>query len=393
VRYNLDGYEGDREGGRDLPLRALFVNENIGGHGALHQYLRAAIEGHPEVAATFFDVPPRSGARRLAGARVPGLDRLDLDLQPLRAQLAQSAAVRRYLLRRLGSYDVLHLYTHNAGLLSTDLLRRAPSVVSLDATDTQNAHNRPRRSTRWTPLTTSATRVVESRVYAAATMVVSHSEWAADSLRDYGVPEERLRIVRFGVPFRDVLTPKVARESGALPEVTFVGGTMTRKGGWELLEVFRRHLRGMCVLNLVTREEVPAEPGVRVFGDFRPGDARLTELLAHSAVFALPTEADASPFAVLEAMAAGLPVVTTRVGGLPEMVEDGVSGVLVDAGDGDALATAISQLLVNEGDRTAMGAAARQRVRERYTLEASTVALLRVLGEAVSRHSEERPQD
>ena len=75
-------------------MRVLFVNENIGGHATVHHHLRRALEAHPEVEADFLDVPPPSLLRRLIGMRLPGLAGLDLDLQPLRAQLAASAWVR-----------------------------------------------------------------------------------------------------------------------------------------------------------------------------------------------------------------------------------------------------------------------------------------------------------
>ena len=76
------------------PLRVLFVNENLGGHATMHQALRGVLNGHPEVSAEFLDVPAPGLARRLAAAPVPGLVRLDADLQSLRYQLAQSVQAR-----------------------------------------------------------------------------------------------------------------------------------------------------------------------------------------------------------------------------------------------------------------------------------------------------------
>ncbi|MBV8949792.1 MAG: glycosyltransferase family 4 protein, partial [Actinobacteria bacterium] len=211
------------------------------------------------------------------------------------------------------------------------------------------------------------------------TLVVAQSEWAARSLRTaYGVDPDRIRVIPFGVP----MPPPVAREDpDGLPKVTFVGKSLERKGGLRLLEAFRRHLRGRCELNLVTLEPLPPEPDVRVHNDFTPGDPRLARLLACSAVFAFPSDMDNSPYSVLEAMVAGVPVVSTRVGGIPEMVLDGETGVLV-GDDADELAGAISRLLDDATLRRDMGRAARQRAEERFDALQTTRRLAEVLHEA-----------
>ena len=90
-------------------MRALFVNENIGGHAAMHLYLRRALEQHPEVTASFLAVPRAGLLRRVVGASIPGLGRLDLDLQPLRAQLSQALHVRRRVRPLAEQFDVLHV--------------------------------------------------------------------------------------------------------------------------------------------------------------------------------------------------------------------------------------------------------------------------------------------
>jgi glycosyltransferase involved in cell wall biosynthesis len=174
------------------------------------------------------------------------------------------------------------------------------------------------------------------------------------------------------------------REAQGLPQVTFVGKSLERKGGLRLLRTFREHLRGRCELNLVTLEPVAPEPGVRVINDFTPGDARLVELLSRSALFAFPSDMDNSPYSVLEAMVAGLPVVATRVGGVPEMVVHGETGLLVGDDDRD-LAAAISTLLDDHGARERMGRAGRSRVEARYDARDTTRDLAGVLHEAKER--------
>ncbi|HEU5038712.1 MAG TPA: glycosyltransferase family 4 protein [Nocardioides sp.] len=91
--------------------------------------------------------------------------------------------------------------------------------------------------------------------------------------------------------------------------------------------------------------------------------------LADADLFVLTSGAENCPLALLEAMASGLPVVSTAVGGVPEVVRDGVDGLLCPADDRDALAAALRRLAGDAGLRTRMGASARRRVLDGYTTD------------------------
>lgn len=367
------------------PLRALLLNENIGGHAAMHQHIRATITAHEDVEAHVVDVPPPGLLRKVVGAAIPGLGRLDADLQPLRYQLAQSAWVRRRLGRDVADADVLHAYTQNAVLLDVSTLRLLPTVVGLDSTNEQNSSTLPyRRATAATARATALTKVLERRVFDAATLLVAQSEWAAASLvDDYGVDRARIRVIPYGIVVSEPLPP-IARER---PRILFVGTSLDRKGGRLLLDVWRSRLRDRADLVLVTLEEVAPEPGLTVLRDVRPGDGKLAEIFRATSVFAFPSEIDKSSYAVVEAMAAGVPVVTTTTGALPELVGDGVAGLLVPPQDGRALADALEHVLADEARRVALGAAARARVAARFDARVTTAAMVAVLHEAVDRYT------
>jgi glycosyltransferase involved in cell wall biosynthesis len=99
-------------------------------------------------------------------------------------------------------------------------------------------------------------------------------------------------------------------------------------------------------------------------------------LLAGCDVFCLPSTAEGLPIVVLEAMAAGRPVVASAVGGTPELVGDGVTGLLVPPADPERLAEALGSLLADPARARALGEAGRERVRREFSLQRSTARVL-----------------
>jgi glycosyltransferase involved in cell wall biosynthesis len=97
--------------------------------------------------------------------------------------------------------------------------------------------------------------------------------------------------------------------------------------------------------------------------------------LLHAAdVFVLSSDWEGNPLSVMEAMAAGIPVISTAVGGVPELIEGGESGLLVPPGDARALGGAMQYLLENPEVRTSMGSVSAKRAAERFDLRVMTEA-------------------
>jgi len=107
-----------------------------------------------------------------------------------------------------------------------------------------------------------------------------------------------------------------------------------------------------------------------------PSDPQLLDLQQQADVFCLPSYGDAAPWAVLEAMACGTPVVSTYVGGIPDMLDQGRAGVLIPYGDRQALGEALRSLLEDAPRRTSLAAAATTRCSERYDARRQFTRLL-----------------
>jgi glycosyltransferase involved in cell wall biosynthesis len=161
----------------------------------------------------------------------------------------------------------------------------------------------------------------------------------------------------------------------------FLGRLGARKGVYDLLEAFvvvarhfpesRLRLGGDGDLDAVRNRaaDLGIADRVDVLG-WVSGEAKNQEL-AKADVYALPSYNEGLPMSVLEAMAAGLPVLTCPVGGIPDAVTNGVEGFLVPPGDVPALSSRLQALLADESLRQRMGDTARYRVQTQFSASAA----------------------
>jgi glycosyltransferase involved in cell wall biosynthesis len=365
------------------PLRVLFLDEGVLGHRTLSAQLRAALAEDPTVEARFETVSPPKRLGRLFLRRARRLG--DADLFELRWRLRWSWRVRRLLVRNAGWADVAFLNTQASALLSRGPMRRLPVVLSVDATVGQFTaleYGGPRD--RFSPRQDRLLERLERRAIGGAAAVVAWTEWNAEAVRqERGKAETPVIVLHPGLDaawWGEAARMRPARGEGPL-RVLFVGNDVARKGLATLVEAVSRP--GLdATLDVVTGDEVEVGERVRVHHGVEARSERLRELYAAADVLALPTRADAVPWSVLEAMAAGLPVVASRVGAIEELLGD--AGTTVAPGDVDGLTAALAGLADPER-RRALGARALQRVHERYDNAIQVPRLLDLLREAAGQ--------
>lgn len=180
--------------------------------------------------------------------------------------------------------------------------------------------------------------------------------------------------------------------------VAFAGRMARTKGYFDLLKAVRQVRDDGCAVYLLTTGEVPSaerEEVVRQVQELNLGvylrdlGKREDHLQFLSAVdvFALPSYTEGFPMAILEAMAAGLPVVASRVGGIPEMVSDGFEGFLVNPGDVLGLASRIKELARNQSLRNSMASMATRKAK-RFDLALTASTYLELYRDCISGQSE-----
>jgi len=204
-----------------------------------------------------------------------------------------------------------------------------------------------------------------------------------ETVRDFSVPAERIDVIpnfvdtRFWRPGREPChRSKLAPEGEKI--VMHVSNYRPVKRALDIVEVFAK-IRESIPARLVLVGDGPDRPRALAHADdlglredvlFLGRYAAVEELLSCADLFLLPSESESFGLAALEAMASGAPVVATRTGGLPEVVEDGVTGHLLPVGDIDGMAAAGVRILTDDTYRKGLSAAGRRIAEDRFSVGA-----------------------
>lgn len=344
-------------------MKVLHTESSKGWGGQENRTLQEALQLRPRGVELAFACQPES--RLAARGREQGFAvytmamRSNADL-PAVARLAAT-------LRRHGA-DVVNTHsgrdTFLAGLAAR-LVRRRPLVV--------------RTRHLILPITSRSTYSV------LPDHVVAVSEAVRAYLIGAGVPAQRISTIPTGVDARRfdpaAVSGGLRRELG-LPDSALLVGTVAilraKKGHLDLLDAVPRVLAAVPQARFVFAGDGPqhdnlsraiAERGLEGKVSLLGLRRDVPEVLGSLDLFVLPTHEEALGTSYLEAQAMGLPVIGTRVGGVPETMREGETGLLVPARDPGALAAAIVSLAQDGGRRRAMGAAGREWVLAEHTVE------------------------
>jgi glycosyltransferase involved in cell wall biosynthesis len=375
------------------PYHFGFIIEQALGHITHGKNLQINVPKDPEVAAHWS--LPAWETTGLAG-KIP----LFNSNWTVRAGLRARRAVRAML--RQQAMDALFFHTQITAVLSPDLVRRVPSIVSLDATprqfdamgDVYTHQTGPAWLERWKWR-------LNRDCFHAARVLVTWSNWTKQGLvAEYEVPPDKVTVIAPGVNTAEWTRPTPRRLQNEVVKILFVGGNLERKGGLLLLAAFRA-LRQEArqpgneawpelELHLVTRDRVPAETGLFVYNDLQPNAPALKQLYYDCDIFCLPTYGDMMPIVLSEAGAAGMVAVATTIAAIPEVVRDGENGFLVPPGDSEALTAVLRRLISDPELRLCQGERAIEVVCRDFDAEKNAFRLLNLMKEIVPANGRPR---
>jgi glycosyltransferase involved in cell wall biosynthesis/SAM-dependent methyltransferase len=372
---------------RPLRLVRVIARLNVGGP-ALHTVLATAglrpdVEttlATGRVAADETEASDLLARFDVAPVRIAGLGRTLSPLDDLRAFAALLGLFRRV------RPDIVHTHTAKAGALGRVAARVAgvPRVV-------HTFHGHVFEGYFGRVGSTVAVLVERALSRLADRVVAVSDEVGRDLVERFGiVPREKLVVVPVGLPLAEFLRCEAMR--GALrrelgvaadaPIAVLNGRLVPVKEAHVALDAWRAVRREIPTATLVVVGDGDSAPALRARRDegvvFLGWRRDIASILADADLALLTSRNEGTPVALVEAAAAAVPAVATRVGGVPSVVEDGVTGVLVPAGDAAAVAAAVVSLLRDAARRRAMGDAARRRAAERWS-DARLLADLRAL--------------
>jgi glycosyltransferase involved in cell wall biosynthesis len=185
---------------------------------------------------------------------------------------------------------------------------------------------------------------------------------------DYGVSPDKVVCVYSG-PNIEIGTRKNIVRNDATVDILFVGVDWQRKGGDLLVSAFSKLQDNYPSLRITIVGCVPPDAGEldsRIIVKGRVPIEEVGRYFEKADIFCMPTRLEPFGIVFIEAMAYGLPIISTRVGALPDLVEDHVNGILVESENIDSLSAALQTLIDNPELRREMGQNGRQRYVDQF---------------------------
>lgn len=369
-------------------MKVLVVIDSMSFGGAEH-LLAVLAEGRREgLDMSVLALPDRSDPRT---QMLPVLEAAGLTVEFAGvSRLLQPSALARLVraIRRSGC-DVVHAHLGYSSILAPVAARLAgvPCVATL--------HHVPGRTARGEAVKERLMVAVPSRLG----RLVFVSAASRDAFATRYRPRPTWRVVHNGIDverFSGEVAPADLGVPAGAPVVSIVAAVREPKGHEVAIRSWPRVRASVPDARLVVvgdgphrgaLEELTRELGQDDRVVFVGSRSDVPEVWAASTLAALPSYTEALPTALIEAGAAGLACVATRVGGVPEVVEDGVTGVLVPPHEVDAFADAVVALLLDHPRRAAYGRAARELTQSRFDREVWTDRLLDLYADALGRAS------
>jgi glycosyltransferase involved in cell wall biosynthesis len=255
------------------------------------------------------------------------------------------------------------------------------------------------KSPKTAPFLVRVLAFIQSFIVKRASLVIAPSEYLKGIIATWGVDPSKIRVIYSALFPLEVNVPKaVIREQleykGTV--ITTVGRLVPWKGFSELIDVVAQLKDEMSDISLVIIGDGPLdaelknkvaqlqlEDRVRLVG--RLGKDALGAAIKGSDLFVLNTSYEGLSHQLLEVMDLGVPIVTTNVGGNPELITDGISGVLVEVGDSEGLASAIKQVAANESTQLRLTQNARIRIQD-FSQDAVVAKLAELLHTEIVVH-------
>jgi glycosyltransferase involved in cell wall biosynthesis len=361
------------------PLHTAFVMEQALGHVTHARNLQGTLRDHADIAPAWLPIPFEvTGAARF----VPLLRSNWSVRASWRARRALNAVLASQ------SLDALVFHTQVTALFSVNLMRRIPSLISLDATPINYDQVGQYYGHR-----AAGGGFIDRRkfqmnrdAFQAADVLVTWSDWARASLiGDYEVDPRNIHVLAPGAAngYFEIGQRRQPRNSSEPVRVLFVGGDFVRKGGQQLLDAFGVGPFDQPVeLHLVTNHPVAPRANVFVHAGLGANSPQLLKLFEQADVFVLPSFAECLAVVLMEATAAGLPVITTDVGALSEAVQPNRSGLLMKPGHTVSLRRALEALIGDASLRQSMGRQGHALAQRKFDAQRNNHAMLELVVQA-----------